>query len=99
MRIEFRSVRMRKEYLIEGRLERQQTFISVLKKGLVVWFTATGIVCLVATLLHADNIHPTPSTAHPAVAASAGEQTDFTRADLAGVQFIDGSTTSVLVNR
>lgn len=90
---------MRKEYLIAGRLERHQGFISILKKGLVIWFTAAGIVCLVATLLHADDNHLSSPTAHTEIAASAGAATGSTPADFAGVQFIEGSTTSVIVNR
>jgi mono/diheme cytochrome c family protein len=90
---------MRKEYLIARRLKRHHGLISALKRGFVVCFAATGIVCLVATLLHADNNHPTSSTAHPAVAASAGEETDSAPTGAVGVQFIDGSTTSIIVNR
>jgi mono/diheme cytochrome c family protein len=90
---------MRKEYLIARRLERHHGVISALKRGFVVCFAATGFVCLVATLLHADNIHPISSTAHAAIAASAGAESESTPADFAGVQFINGSTTSLIVTR
>jgi mono/diheme cytochrome c family protein len=87
---------MRKEHLIA---ERLHGFISVLKKGLVIWFAAGGIVCLVATTLRADNIHSSSTPTHAAIAARSGGESDSTAAEFAEVQFIDGSTTSVIVNR
>ncbi|HXH48012.1 MAG TPA: DUF5777 family beta-barrel protein [Terriglobia bacterium] len=90
---------MRKEHLIARKLEPHQGPISALKRGLVFCFLVSGFVCLIATLLHADGIHPSSTAAHKAIAASAGAESDSTPADFAGVQFIDGSTTSVIVNR
>jgi mono/diheme cytochrome c family protein len=90
---------MRKEHLIARKLERHHELISALKRGFVVCFAAAGFACLVATLLQADNVHSSSTAAHTAITASARAESDSTPADFAGVQFIDGSTTSVIVNR
>lgn len=90
---------MRNECLTAVRVERHREPNSVLKKRFSVCMLAAGLACSVTTALHAASARPSSGTAQQAVAANSEVASNSAPADAVGVQFIDGSTTSVIVQR
>lgn len=90
---------MRNEYWTAVRVERHLGPNSVLKKRFAVCMLAAGLACSVTTLLHAASARPSSGTAQQVVAVNSEVASNPAPADAVGVQFIDGSTTSVIVQR
>jgi mono/diheme cytochrome c family protein len=90
---------MQKEPLNTRGTERFQGSISVLNRRFAVWLMAPGLVFLSVTLAQATNGHSPSSPAAPDTAVKAGAGSGAVTADAVGVQFIGGSSSSVIVSR
>ncbi len=73
--------------------------IGVLSKSFIIYLAAAGLLWLAPTRLQAEKGLPPANTAKPDVSIKAGPGWDSSRADALGVQFIDGSSSSIIVHR
>ena len=90
---------MPKQNVLENRFGKLQKQTRALQKGFVMCLAATGILCLAPLLLQAAKGQPSSGTAVPDTSTKAGSNWNPLTADALGVQFIDGSSSSVIVNR
>ncbi|HEX5413016.1 MAG TPA: DUF5777 family beta-barrel protein [Terriglobia bacterium] len=90
---------MAKQYVSSIRVERHRELFRVLKRGLFTCILAAGVACLVTTAVQGAGAHSSSRAAQPTAAGDSGGEPNSAPADAAGVQFIDGSTTSVIVQR
>lgn len=78
---------------------RSEKVTPTLNKRFLVGLIASGLVFLLATLAHAANGHSPSSPAAPDIAAKAAGDSVAVNADALGVQFIDGSSSSLIIHR
>lgn len=90
---------MPKQNVVENRLGQLQKQIRALLMRFVMCLAATGILCLAPTLLPGANDHLPSSSAARGIAVKAETGSNPSAADTLGVQFIDGSSSSVIVHR
>lgn len=90
---------MGNEYLIAVGVERHRKCVPVLKRRFAVCMLAAGLACSVTPFLHAASPRPSSGAAQQAIAGKSEMASNSAPADAVGVQFIDGSTTSVIVQR
>ena len=90
---------MPKQNVVENRFGQLQKRICALRIRFVVCLGGTAILCLAPALLHAAKGEPSSNTAAPDISTKAGSVWNSSMADALGVQFIDGSSSSVIVNR
>jgi len=90
---------MPKQNVVENRFGQLQKHIWALRKRFLICLAATGMLCLASTLLPAANDHSSSSSVAPDIAVKIGAVSTSPGASALGVQFIDGSSSSVIVNR
>src|SRR5690348_8941689 len=90
---------MGNERFIAAGVEQHREPFPALKRRFSVCMLAAGLACAFTTLLHAASARPSSDVAKPAITACSEIPSNPAPADAVGVQFIDGSTTSVIVQR
>jgi mono/diheme cytochrome c family protein len=90
---------MQKHDVITNQFGRRRNKIGILSKQFIICLAATGLLCLAPTLHQAAKGQHSSSTATPDISIKAGSDWDSSTADALGVQFIEGSSSSVIVNR
>lgn len=90
---------MTKENKVGNWFRQLQKQIWALYKRFTVCLAATGILCLAPTLLQAAKGQPSSSIAVPHIPTNAGSDRNSSTADALGIQFVDGSSSSIIVNR
>lgn len=88
---------MQKQNEIANCIGRVQHQIGTLYRPVAVFLIASGLIFPAHSLLHADKMHPSSNMAPYVTVTAPGS--DSAAVDAVGVQFIDGSTTSVIVHR
>ena len=90
---------MPKQNVVGNRFGRLQKWIWALHNKFAVCLAGTGILCLTPVLLHAAKSQSTSSVAARDISTKAGSGSNSLTAEALGVQFVDGSSSSVIVNR
>lgn len=90
---------MQKHDVITHQFGRYPNKIGVLRNQFIICLAAAGVLCLAPTFLQAGKGQPSASTATPDISIKAGSDRSSSTADALGVQFIDGSSSSIMLNR
>ncbi len=90
---------MRSELPIAKGTGRSERLMPALSKRFLVWFMAPGLVFLIVTLAQAANGHSSSGSVVPDTAVRAGAASGAVSADALGVQFIRGSSSSLIIHR